>query len=382
MPGCRVDAIASSGPDHLYVDVRGTRPGGRCPNRGRASRAAHSRYRRHPSDLPSDLPSLGRRIKVALWVRRFCCRNPGCTRRTLAKRLPELVVPHARRTRRLASAQGRIGVALGGEAGARLLQHLAMPTSAGTVLRLVRHMPLPEGAARIIAADDWAIRKGRTDGTVVVGLERRRVADLLADRTGAAVARWLRQRPGVEVVARDRSTGHARAVSIGAPGAVQMADRWAPAGQHAPGAGTLAAHRPCPAPAPAVDPGPVLPGAVHDRQHVVLGAVHQGSKPGHPGTELIGGAAPQLAGGVRVGSGERGGDPGRREGAAHEQKSELRAVGTRLDPGAARPRLQAWGGSGRSLSKVPMTLLGRWKGRRRESPVLLASAGHPLRPLA
>ncbi len=70
------------------------------------------------------------------------------------------------------------------------------------------------------------IRKSRTYGTIVVDLERRRVADLLPDRKSATVAEWLRQRPGVEIVARDRSTEYARAVGIGAPGAVQVADRW------------------------------------------------------------------------------------------------------------------------------------------------------------
>ena len=214
MPGCRVDAIASTGPDHLLVDARGTRPNGRCPECGRTSRVVHSRYRRHPSDLPS----MGRRVRVDLRVRRFYCRNPRCTRRTFAERLPELVMPHARRTCRLAAVQGRVGVALGGEAGSRLLRHLAMPTSADTVLRLIRRMPLPEvDTPRIVAVDDWAIRKGRTYGTVVVDLERRRVADLLPDRTSATVAEWLRQRPGVEVVARDRSTEYARAAGIGAP---------------------------------------------------------------------------------------------------------------------------------------------------------------------
>ena len=110
-------------------------------------------------------------------------------------------MPHARRTCRLATAQGQVGVVLGGETGAKLLRHLAMPTSPDTVLRLVRRMPLPEvDVPRIVAVDDWAIRKGRTYGTVVVDLERRRVIDLLPDRTSTAVAEWLRQRPETKVV--------------------------------------------------------------------------------------------------------------------------------------------------------------------------------------
>jgi transposase len=223
MPGCHVTAVTTAAADQLDIAARGARLGGHCPECGKASRAVHSRYQRHLADLPS----LGRRVRVALRVRRFYCRNPGCRRRTFTERLPDLLAPHARRTGRLGTAQGRAGVALGGEAAARLLKQLAMPTSADTVLRLIRRLPLPQAdIPRIIGIDDWALRKRRTYGTVVVDLERRRVVDLLPDRTSATVADWLRQRPGVEVVARDRSTEYARAASIGAPNAVQVADRW------------------------------------------------------------------------------------------------------------------------------------------------------------
>ena len=100
MPGCRVERITREGPDLLHVAARGTRPCGRCPDCGRASRAVHSRYERHPADLPS----LGSRVRVGLGVRRFYCRNAACPRRTFAERLPEPVAPRARRTLRLAEA--------------------------------------------------------------------------------------------------------------------------------------------------------------------------------------------------------------------------------------------------------------------------------------
>ena len=179
MPGCRVEAITPDGPDLLHVNARGTRPGSRCPDCGRASRAVHSRYRQHPADLPS----LGHRVRVRLRVRRFYCRNARCARRIFAEHLPELVAPHARRTCRFREAQGRVGAALGGKAGSQLLRHLAMPASADTVLRRVRRLALPEAEApRVVAADDWALHKGRIYGTNVVDLQRRRVVDLLRRR--------------------------------------------------------------------------------------------------------------------------------------------------------------------------------------------------------
>ena len=232
MPGCRVEAITPGGPDLLHVDARGTRPGGRCPDCGRASQAVHSRHKRHPADLPS----LGRRVRVTLPARRFHRRNSRGARQTFAEPLLELVKPHARRTARLAEAQGRAGVALGAEAGSRLLRHLAMPTSADTVLRLIRRLPLAEvETPHIVAVDDWALHKGRTYGTIVVDLERRRVVDLFGDHTSTTVADWLRQHPEIAVVARDRSAEYARAIALGAPEAMpaanasrfgEVADRW------------------------------------------------------------------------------------------------------------------------------------------------------------
>ena len=138
-----------------------------------------------------------------------------------------LLAPRARRTRRLGEAQARVGLACGGAGGARLLAHPHMPASRATVLRLVTRIPMPNAPAPIrVGIDDWAIRKGSRYGTIVVDLDRHRVIDLLPDRTALTVASWLERHPGVELVARDRSTEYARGASLGTPQAQQVADRW------------------------------------------------------------------------------------------------------------------------------------------------------------
>ncbi|MBC7928912.1 MAG: transposase, partial [Bryobacteraceae bacterium] len=83
-----------------------------------------------------------------------------------------------------------------------------------------------EEPIRSLGVDDWAWRKQQSYGTILVDLERRRVADLLPDRSAESLSSWLAGHPTVQVISRDRCGLYAQGASEGAPLAVQVADRF------------------------------------------------------------------------------------------------------------------------------------------------------------
>ena len=183
----------------------------------------HSRYRRTLADLPWGAYA----VHLQLRVRKFFCDNAACPRRIFTERLPTIASPWARRTLRLAQHLSAFGLALGGQAGARLAARFQWRTSPDTLLRLVHMAPAPAASApQIIGVDEWAWRRGRRYGTILVNLADHRIIDLLPERSAAAVALWLIQHPTVTVVCRDRSALYADGIRRGAPDAVQVVDRF------------------------------------------------------------------------------------------------------------------------------------------------------------
>src|SRR4051794_1826589 len=122
--------------DHFILWTRAYQPAS-CPKCNQPSLSYHGHYFRKLQDLPWQ----GVAVELRVRVRRFRCRNTGCSLKVFSEQIPAVVRPHARRTTRVLELVRLVGHTAGGLPGSRVLRRLAIPVSDDTVLRTVRRVP-------------------------------------------------------------------------------------------------------------------------------------------------------------------------------------------------------------------------------------------------
>jgi transposase len=207
----------------VIVHLHATSPTAACSQCGTAGSRVHSRYQRTIADLAFG----GRNLVLRLLVRKWICPESSCPQYTFAECFPEVVQRYARMTDRLIKALQSTGVLTNGADAAQIASSFGVPTTAKTIIRRVLQLPLPsEGLVQKVGIDEWAWKKGHHYGTILVDLEKRRIVQLLADRSAETSKAWLRTHPEIDLVSRDRGKIFRDAATEGAPQAKQVTDRF------------------------------------------------------------------------------------------------------------------------------------------------------------
>lgn len=208
--------------DRIQLHLTPKRHAALCPGCGLPSSRIHSRYRRRPWDVPwAEWP-----VQLIVYSRRFFCASAACSRKVFTERFPGVLPRYARQTQRAASALLELAHANSAERAAAMALLLGFRTSPDTLIRLQRAEPFDLPSAAEAGVDEFALRRGRTYGTLVVDLERRQPIALWERARAEPLRRWLRAQPQVRVLARDRANAFAQAGRTGAPQALQVADRF------------------------------------------------------------------------------------------------------------------------------------------------------------
>ncbi|WP_232795096.1 transposase, partial [Kitasatospora sp. NRRL B-11411] len=171
-------------------------------------------------------PLAGRKLLIRLRVCWYFCDRARCGRRTFVEQVRGLSERHLRSSTGLKDWLRAVAVELGGRAGERLCRKPSVTAGRTHLLGLLEVPEVLERAPRMLGVDEFAFRRGRTYGTLLVDVETGRVVDVLPDRTSETFVAWLREHPGAEIVCRDRASTYSRAVKEAAPDVVEVADRW------------------------------------------------------------------------------------------------------------------------------------------------------------
>ena len=205
---------------HIYL--KSTSESAACPWCGTVSDRFHCSNFRHPQWMPVN----GMTTYAHIELKRFRCLNPECRKITFAEEL-ESVKANQQRSDLVNLVVFAVSVFCSDVATSMICREMGIDISHDSANRLLDHIVIEDAPdVEFIGVDDVSHRKGQTYQTVIYDGNDHHLLALLDGRDGKTFKEWLRDHPRIKIVARDRASAYASAISEILPNAIQVADRF------------------------------------------------------------------------------------------------------------------------------------------------------------
>ena len=208
--------------DKIIIHIKSQKTEAVCPDCGETSTSIHSTYSREIQDTPIR--------NIQTWLRtsvhKFDCLNPNCEAKVFTEAI-DFAGHYQVRTYELTLMALETARNLGNETASQVLASFGVKLSNDTITRIYKGLDFEDDPfVEEIGIDDVSNKKGQSYFTVIYELNTHRLLALLEGRDGEALKQWLRGHMKVRLVARDRASAYASAISEILPDAVQVADRF------------------------------------------------------------------------------------------------------------------------------------------------------------
>lgn len=196
-----------------------------CPQCQVTSTHYHGTHRR----TVQDLPILGKNVQLKITTHEYECLNSACSVSTFSETFVHFLDAHSRMTERCQSFICALALETSAEGCAKICHQMGLSISGDTVIRLLLSKFNEQDKVIFgdtIGIDDFAFKKGRTYGTILVDGATHLPIDLLVGRDDSTLKAWLKQNPNIKTVTRDRASAYAKVLSEELPDVMQIADRF------------------------------------------------------------------------------------------------------------------------------------------------------------
>ena len=208
--------------DKIIIDVKSKSKICKCPECGTESNIYHSTYKR----IIQDTPIHNTETWLNVTAYEFECSNEKCKIKTFAEQL-SFAKRNKVKTNALIQLILSISIFLSSTSASLVLSFLGVKVSADVIDAIIKNIEVVDNPdVEEIGIDDVAIRKGITYATAIYDMKDHNLIALLEGRDADIVKGWLEKHKKIKMVARDRASAYASAISEVLPECIQVADRF------------------------------------------------------------------------------------------------------------------------------------------------------------